>query len=167
MVKNLIPWKNKKHEVEVMKPQTDPTYDLTRGMSDMVSRIFRQFDPELGGLIHEDFGLSHLPAVDISETDTEVTVSADLPGLDEKDVQVTLENEVLTIRGERKYEHVEKNKNYHRVERSYGTFHRSITLPEGINQDDVKATFSKGVLNVRIGKRPNAKPLRRRIKVTQ
>ncbi|HMP88693.1 MAG TPA: Hsp20/alpha crystallin family protein [Kiritimatiellia bacterium] len=166
MVKNLIPWKRKKHEVEVLKPQGDPTYDLTRGMSDMVNQLFRRFDPEVSSFFRPDFGWSNLPAVDIAETDKEITVTADLPGLDEQDIHVSLENDTLLIRGERKHEKEEKNKNYYRVERSYGTFHRSIALPDGADRDNIKATFKKGVLNVTIGKMPGAKAARRQIPVT-
>jgi len=167
MVKNLIPWKKKSHEVEVLKSHDDPTFGLTRGMADMVNQLFRRFDDDLGGsLLRSEFGFSSMPSVDISETDTEVTVSADLPGLEEKDIQVTLENDVLTLKGERKHEHEEKKKNYYRMEKSYGSFHRSVTLPEGIDKDNVKATFKNGVLNVKIGKVPGAKPSQRRIPVT-
>lgn len=167
MVKNLIPWKKKHHEVEVMRPHDDPTYDLTRGMADMVNQLFRRFDDDLGGsLLRNEFGFSRMPSVDIAETDNEVTVSADLPGLEEKDIQVSLENDVLTLKGERKHEHEEKKKNYHRIERSHGSFQRSIALPEGIDRENVKATFKNGVLNVKIGKLPGARSSRRRIPVT-
>lgn len=166
MVKSLIPWRRKSHEVEVLKPHDDPTFDLTRGMSDMVNQLFRRFEDDIGGsLLRSEFGFAGLPSVDVSETDSEVTVSADLPGLEEKDIQVTLDGDVLTLKGERKHEHEEKKKNYHRIEKSYGTFHRSIALPEGIDRDNVKATFKKGVLNVTIGKLPGATSSRRRIAV--
>jgi len=166
MVKNLIPWRKKPHEVEVLKQYDDPTFDLTRGMADMVNRLFRRFDDDLGGsLLRSEFGFGSLPSVDISETDSEIIVSADLPGLEEKNIQVTLDNDVLILKGERKHEHKEKKKNYHRIEKAYGVFHRSVTLPEGIDRDNVKATFKNGVLNVTIGKVPGAKPSHRRIPV--
>jgi len=167
MVKNLIPWKKKAHEVEVLKPHADdPTYDLTRSMSDMVEHFFRRFDEDFGGpLFRREFGMARLPQVDLAETDREVTVTADLPGLEEKDIQVSLEDDVLILRGERRHELEEKKKHYHRVERTYGSFHRAIALPEGIDRDNVKATFKKGVLHVTIGKRPDAKPSRRHIPV--
>lgn len=170
MVSNLIPWKKKSrnNEVEVLRPlRDDPTYDLTRSMSDMVDHFFRRFDSDFGMTpwLRDDAGLGRMPSIDVAETDEEVTISADLPGLDEKDIKVTLDGDTLTLRGERKHEKEEKRKNYYRAERSYGSFIRSIALPEGIDRDNVKATFKKGELNVRIGKLPGAKSSRRHIPV--
>ena len=169
MVSNLIPWKKRKNnEVDVLRPRhVDPTYDLTRSMSDMVDHFFRRFDSEFGlsPWSREDAGFGVVPSVDVAETDDEVTVTADLPGLDEKDIKVTLDGDMLTLHGERKQEREEKKKNYYRSERSYGTFTRSIALPEGVDYDNVKATFKKGVLNVRIAKLPGTKTLRRHIPV--
>lgn len=171
MVTNLIPWRKKSshHEVEVMRPQhEDPAYDLTRGMTDMIDTFFHRFDSEFGvtpWFRGGDTGFARLPNVDIAETDDEVTITADLPGLDEKDITVTLDGETLTLRGERRHEKEEKRKNYYRAERSYGTFVRSMTLPEGIDRDNVKATFNKGVLHVRAGKLPGTKSTRRHIPV--
>jgi len=166
MVKNLIPWK-KKHDVDVMRPyRDDPTYELTRGISDIFDSFFRRFDEEPGSpLMRREFGFSTMPSIDIDETDKEVTVSADLPGLEEKDINVSLDGDVLTLSGERKHEKEEKQKNYHRVERAYGSFSRSVALPEGIDHENVKATFKKGVLTVKIAKLPGAKSLRRHIPV--
>lgn len=167
MVKNLMPWKRRKHEVEVLKPiDEDPTFNLTRGMSDMVNQFFRHLDAGLDSpLLRPDAGLGGLPQIDVAETENEVTVSADLPGLDEKDIKVSLDGDLLTLRGERHHEREEKEKNYRCMERSYGSFHRSIVLPEGTDREHVKATFSKGVLTVTIAKVPGAKPSQRRIPV--
>lgn len=167
MVKNLIPWKRKKHAVEVLKPfDEDPTFNLTRGMSDMVNQFFRRFDAGLDSpLLRPEAGFGGLPQVDVAETENEVTVSADLPGLDEKDIKVSLDGDLLTLRGERRHEHEEKKEHYRCMERSYGSFHRSVVLPEGIDRDHVKATFNKGVLTVRITKMPGAKSSLRHIPV--
>lgn len=167
MVKNLMPWKKNRHEAEVLHPfRDDPAYELTRGLSDMFDGFFRRFDEEFGSpLMRREFGFSNMPSVDVEETEKEVIVTADLPGLDEKDLKVSLEGDALTLSGERKHEKEEKNKNYHRVERAYGTFTRSIGLPEGIDRDNVKAAFKKGVLTVKIAKLPGAKPSRRHIEV--
>lgn len=165
MVKNLIPWK-KKHEVEVVPSHDDPTFALTRGMSEMVHQLFRQFDEHLPHpLFRTGAGFNGMPSVDVVETDDEVTVTADLPGLDEKDLQITLDDRVLTLRGERKEEHEKKGRNFRQIERSYGAFHRSIGLPEGIDPDRVEAAFKKGVLQVKIGKLPGTKRSVRRIEV--
>ena len=94
------------------------------------------------------------PRVDVSETDTELKIEAELPGIDEKDVEVVLSDGRLTIKGEKKQEKEEKKKDYHMVERSYGSFARSIVLPFEADPDKVKATFAKGVLTVTVPKPP-------------
>jgi len=93
-----------------------------------------------------------MPSTDVTETDKEIEITAELPGLEEKDVQVNFADGVLTIRGEKKAEKEEKDKNYRLVERSYGSFERSIALPEGVKPEDVKATIAKGVLTVKVPK---------------
>ena len=98
------------------------------------------------------------PAVDIAETDTEYEIKVELPEVGKDDVKVAVYQGVLTIQGERKAEREEKNKKYHRVERSYGTFVRSFTLPEGVNEDGVRGRFKDGMLYVHIEKSEKAKP---------
>lgn len=98
------------------------------------------------------------PAVDISEDDKEYMVKAELPGLKREEVKVTVEDGVLSISGERKVEKEEKGKKYHRVERSYGSFVRSFTLPEGCDTSKVNAEFKEGVLNVHLAKSPKVQP---------
>jgi HSP20 family protein len=93
-----------------------------------------------------------MPSVDVTETDKEIEITAELPGLEEKDVQVNLSDNLLTIRGEKKAEKEQKDKNYRLVERSYGSFERTLELPEGINADAIKANISKGVLKVTVPK---------------
>jgi HSP20 family protein len=99
-----------------------------------------------------------IPAMDLVETDEDFVLRADLPGLTEKDVHIELEDNVLTISGERKAEHEERKEGYYRVERSSGTFSRSLTLPEGVNPEAVKASFDRGVLEVRVPKPEERKP---------
>src|SRR5437588_6582713 len=91
-----------------------------------------------------------IPAMDLVETDDDFVLRADLPGLSEGDVNIELEDNVLTVSGERKSQHEERNEGYYRVERASGSFSRSLTLPEGVNADGIKATFDKGVLEIRI-----------------
>ena len=93
-----------------------------------------------------------MPSTDVTETDKEIEISAELPGLEEKDVQVNLADGVLTIRGEKKAEKEEKDKNYRLVERSYGSFERQVELPDGVKAEDVKASIAKGVLTVTVTK---------------
>jgi HSP20 family protein len=99
-----------------------------------------------------------IPAMDLAETEDDFVLRADLPGLSEQDVNIELEDNVLTVSGERKAEHEEHQEGYYRVERASGSFSRSLTLPEGVNPDSVKATFDKGVLEVRIPKPEEKKP---------
>jgi HSP20 family protein len=99
-----------------------------------------------------------LPAMDLIETDNEFVLRADLPGLSEDDINVELEGNVLTISGERKAEHEARKDGFYRLERAYGKFQRSLTLPEGVDGDNVTANFDRGVLEVRIPKPAERKP---------
>jgi len=97
------------------------------------------------------------PAVDILETENELVLKADVPGVELKDVDIQLENGTLTIKGERKFEKEEKNKGFHRLERSYGSFVRYFTLPETVDPERVKAEYTNGVLTVTLPKKEIAK----------
>ena len=98
------------------------------------------------------------PAMDLVETDEHFVLRADLPGMTENDVNIELEDNVLTVSGERKAEHEEKREGFYRVERSFGTFSRSLTLPKGIDPEAVTAGFQNGVLEVRVPKPEQRKP---------
>lgn len=116
-----------------------------------IDRLFENFTagfPSLGN------GMTNvtLPNIDVSETDKEIEITAELPGLEDKDVQINVSDNVLTIRGEKKAEKEQKDKNYRLVERSYGSFERSLELPEGVNADAIKASIDKGVLKVVVPK---------------
>ena len=100
-------------------------------------------------------GVMH-PSVDIAESDKELTVSAELPGMTEKEVEVVLSDDMLTIKGEKRLEKEEKEKNYYLMERSYGAFQRSFRLPETVDTGKIAASFDNGVLTVRAPKRPQA-----------
>lgn len=99
-----------------------------------------------------------MPAMDLAETENHFVLHADLPGLSEEDVNIEVEDRVLTISGERKATHETSKEGYHRVERAFGSFSRSLTLPEGINPEAVEASFDRGVLEVRIPKPEERKP---------
>ena len=101
-----------------------------------------------------------MPAMDLVETGDHFVLRADLPGLSEEDVKIEVEDDVLTISGERRSEHETKKEGYHRVERAFGSFSRSLTLPRGVNAEQVEASFDKGVLEVRIPKPEESKPRR-------
>jgi len=106
-----------------------------------------------------------IPAMDLVEIDDHFVLKADLPGLDEQDVHLEVEDGVLTVSGERKIDHEEKKEGFYRVERSFGSFRRSLSLPEGVNAEAVSASFDKGVLEVRIPKPEQSKPRKVSIQV--
>jgi HSP20 family protein len=98
------------------------------------------------------------PAIDVCETESSVAISFDLPGLKKEDVSITVEDGVLTVSGEKKFEEETKDKTWHRLERSYGRFHRALTLPVGVDADKADARFQDGVLTVELPKTEAAKP---------
>jgi HSP20 family protein len=100
------------------------------------------------------------PAIDLVEADDHFLLKADLPGLSEEDVSIEVQDNVLTVSGERKAEHERKERGWYRLERSFGRFSRSLSLPEGVNADAISASFDKGVLEVRIPKPEERKPRR-------
>lgn len=121
----------------------------------------RLFDNFLGEnlLPSEDVSnRSWMPAVNIRETDGAFFVEAELPGLTKDDIEITLENNLLKLSGERRFEKETNQENYHRVERSYGTFLRTFSLPSQVTSDDVKASFSDGVLVIEVPKAAEARP---------
>ena len=128
--------------------------DLTR----MQQEMNRFFDDFFGERRSEMMEGAWLPAVDVSETDTELKVRAELPGMTQNDIELHLQDNVLTLKGEKKQEKKEEKENYHRIERSYGSFTRSFTLPAGVKQEDVKATFKDGVLEITLPKSEEAQP---------
>jgi len=99
-----------------------------------------------------------MPAMDLVETEDHFVLRADLPGMSEQDVNIEVEDRVLTVSGERKTEHEATKEGYHRVERAFGAFSRSLTLPDGVNAEAVEASFDRGVLEIRIPKPEQRKP---------
>src|SRR5271157_4919555 len=105
------------------------------------------------------------PTLDVKENEKEIVVKADLPGMDEKDINLTIHNGLLSLRGEKKSEHTDERENYHVMERSYGSFQRSIRLPETINEDKAEARFDKGVLTITLPKRPEMVGAQKKIEI--
>ena len=101
-----------------------------------------------------------VPAMDLVESGEQFVLRADLPGMSEEDIEIELEDGTLTVSGERKLEHEQREEGFHRVERSFGTFSRSLTLPKGVDADAVSASFDRGVLEIRIPKPEARKPRR-------
>jgi HSP20 family protein len=136
-------------------------WDPFRELEDMSDRLNRMISrpalPRTNGketMVVADW----VPSVDVSETDGDYQIKAEIPDVKKEDVKVTVEDGVLTIQGERKQEKEEKGKKYHRVERSYGSFVRSFTLPDLVDEEKVKAEFKDGVLNLHLPKSEKAKP---------
>jgi HSP20 family protein len=137
----------------------DPFHDLASIQSRM-NRIFDDtFRGQRGGA-EDDWALggNWAPAVDIFEQNGNIVLKAELPGIDPKDVDIRVENNVLSLRGERKFESEVNRENCHRVERAYGTFSRSFTLPNVVNTEKIKADYHDGVLQVTLPQKEEAKP---------
>lgn len=126
------------------------------GLQDEMNRLFNTYFARSS----EKEGPSYLwhPVVDISETEEEIKVTAELPGVDKANVKISLQDNVLTLQGEKRQEEEEKAKNYHRVERTYGTFQRSFSLSASVKTDEVKANYKDGVLIITLPKSEEAKP---------
>lgn len=137
----------------------EPFRDLV-AVQERMNRIFDEaFRGHSRGIEDEwALGGSWAPAVDIYEQDGNLVLKAELPGVDPKDVDVRVENNVLTLRGERKFESEVKREQFHRVERAYGSFSRSFTLPNVVDMDKIKAEYKDGVLQVTLPQREEAKP---------
>jgi len=103
------------------------------------------------------------PAVDIFETDGEIVVKAEVPGMERKDITLNLENNVLTLKGERRFAKETKDENYHRIERSYGTFSRSFSIPATVDEEKIRADYTEGVLKIVLPKKEQVKPKQIRI----
>ena len=132
----------------------------------------RLFDSFLGGMpsltsLRQGFPSTQVitPTLDVKENEKEIVVKADLPGMDEKDINLTVHNGVLSLRGEKKSEHTDERDNYHVMERSYGSFQRSIRLPETIDEDKAEARFDKGVLTITLPKRPESVSAQKKIQI--
>ncbi len=135
-------------------------FDLQREINRMFDRFFRGFEGE------EEVRLAAWsPRVDISETDDEYIVRAEVPGVSKDDVKVTIKENVLTISGEKKQEKETKNENFHRIERVYGSFSRTFTLPGAVKVDKVEAKFKDGVLTIKLPKVEETKAKEIEVKV--
>lgn len=141
-----------KKDVPVRRESDHPFALLRKEFDDLFDNFFRSFDMQpFEGRIG-----AFSPKVDVTENEKEFRVSAELPGMEDKDIDVSLQNDMLTIRGEKKEEKEEKGKDYYRMERSFGSFSRSIPLPVEVETDKVDAKFKKGVLTITLPKTAKA-----------
>ncbi len=145
-------------------PRWDPFREMEE-ISDRFNRIFGRAPVRRNGGQEALTVTDWVPTVDIAEDDKEYLIKAEIPEVDRKDVKVTIQDGVLTLQGERKQEKEENNKKFHRVERSYGSFVRSFTLPEDVAEDKLRAEFKEGILQVHLPKAERPKPKAVEIKV--
>lgn len=150
----LTPWRRREREIA-------PSFGtFRREMDDLLSRFFG--GEGLPALFQRGFS----PTIDISETDREITVKAEIPGMDSKDLDISIAGAVLTIKGEKKAEKEEKGEAFHRVERSFGAFSRSFTLPCEVEEDKITAEYKDGVLSLKIPKAESAQKKTIKIETT-
>src|SRR5690242_8920145 len=133
-------------------------WDPFREISTLQQQVNRLFNDQFTGRSEEALGTNFVPPVDVYEDEHGITLKMEVPGIDEKDIDIRLENNTLTVRGERKFEKEEKEENFQRVERRYGTFTRSFSLPNTVDTENVTADYDKGVLALKLVKRAEAKP---------
>src|SRR6202142_2607099 len=142
----------------------DPFRDLAT-LQNRVNRVFRESQGQGAEGQESLTTTSFAPPVDVYEDEHSVTLKIEVPGIDEKDIDVRIENNTLTVHGERKFEKEEKEENFRRVERQYGSFTRTFTLPNTIDQESVQANYDKGVLKIKLAKREEAKPKQIKVNV--
>jgi HSP20 family protein len=141
----------------------DPFHEFST-LQDRMNRLFREsYGPE--GREESLTTSTFAPAVDVYEDEHNVTLKIEVPGIDEKDIDVRIENNVLTVHGERKFEKEEKEENFRRVERQYGSFTRTFTLPTTVDAEKVSANYDKGILKVVLPKKAEAKPKQIKVNV--
>ncbi|MGE5858288.1 MAG: Hsp20/alpha crystallin family protein [Solirubrobacterales bacterium] len=135
-------------------------WDPIRELDSLQGDMNRLFDRFFEGRAPNSASRRWIPAMDLVETEDHLVLRGDLPGMTEDDVDIEIKDGVLTVSGERKTDHEEKGEGYHRVERAFGSFSRSLNLPQGVDPEKIEAKFDNGVLEVRIPKPAEAKPTR-------
>ena len=143
----------------------DPFRELSQ-LQERMDRLFRDNVGYSGGTREESLEQgSFIPPVDVYEDEHNITLKLEVPGVDQKDLDIRIENNTLTVRGERKLEKEEKQENFHRIERRYGSFFRSFTLPPTVDTENVKASYNAGVLKLELKKKPEAQPKQIKVNV--
>jgi len=140
-------------------------WDPFREFSTLQDRMNRLFQQSHGDREEALTTSTFAPAVDVYEDEHNVTLKIEVPGIDEKDIDVRIENNTLTVHGERNFEKEEKEENYRRIERQYGSFTRSFTLPSTVDPNNVQANYEKGVLKIKLAKKAEAKPKQIKVNV--
>ncbi|MCE5209236.1 MAG: Hsp20/alpha crystallin family protein [Chloroflexi bacterium] len=159
--RHITPWQRRRSADLDVRRETDPILSLQNEMNRMFDTFFEY---PFGSHPMGDWE-SFAPSIDVYETDKEIKVDVELPGIDEKDIDITLGNNVLTISGKKETEETEKNKSFYRHERSYGSFRRSIQLPDDVDEDKIDATYNKGILKIVLPKTEQSVSLRKKIEI--
>jgi HSP20 family protein len=161
---DLIPWRKRRKEEESASTEAYPLQSLQRDMDRLFDRFFDMSTSRFAPFeLSEERWAGFSPKTDIAETDEAFEVAFELPGLDDDDINVSVTEGALTVSGERREEHEDRKRNYYRMERSYGSFRRTIPLPDEIKVDEVAATYKRGVLTVTL---PKTEVARSRKKIT-
>lgn len=140
----------------------DPFREVV-ALQNRMNSLFREFNESDNPLTTASF----VPAVDIYEDAKKVVLKLEVPGMEEKDLDIRVENNTLTVKGERKFEKDEKEENFHRIERRYGSFYRSFTLPSTVDTDNVQASYNAGILKLDLNKKPEAQPKQIKVNLGQ
>ncbi|HEY7351203.1 MAG TPA: Hsp20/alpha crystallin family protein [Terriglobales bacterium] len=140
-------------------------WDPFREFSTLQDRMNRLFRDNYGDREEALTTSTFAPPVDVYEDEHSITLKIEVPGIDEKDIDVRVENNTLTVHGERKFEKEEKEENFRRVERQYGSFTRSFTLPSTVDPEQVHANYDKGILKIQLAKKAEAKPKQIKVNV--
>jgi HSP20 family protein len=162
-IKDLLPWARKEGSGEFKGVEDNPITALQREMNRAFESFWSRGERPFGSLAAV-FG-EGAPRSDVVETEAGIEVTVELPGLEERDIEVSLSDEALTIKGEKKVERKDEKKGYYISERSYGSVYRSIPLPAGVDSDKAEASFKNGVLTVKLLQRPEAKAKVKKIEV--
>ncbi len=157
---DLVPFRHRRQQA--VRGTAQSPFDR---LHEEMDRLFDDFLPQVSNGNEFDSRLGALASIDLSESDDALEIKADLPGMQEADIDLTLRDGALVISGERKHESEEKKKNYYRSERAYGAFTRNVPLPCEVDEDKIDAQFKKGVLTVHMPKTPAAKNNRRKIEI--
>ena len=157
-IENLLPWRRDRETI-ALRGEAEPYFAL----HDRINRLFDDFFRGTG--LTGTMPAAGLPSIDVSDSDGEIRVDVELPGVEEKDIQLTLTDDTLEISGEKKSEEKKDAGSFQHVERSWGSFRRVVTLPCEVVADEATATFKKGVLSVRLPKAQTAKERTRKIEV--
>lgn len=160
-MRHLVPWSLRKKNVPVRRDEENPFTVFQREMNDLFDNFFGGFDLRPFESVTGAFS----PRVDVSEGEKEVTLTAELPGMEEKDIDVSINGDSLTIKGEKKDERENKERDHYLFERSYGSFSRTIPLSVDVDKDKVEASFRKGVLTVTLPKTAKAAQEKKKISV--